>query len=121
MLLVGCDDLLCGNEVVRRVDAPDGKHSAVLFERDCGATTGFSTQISILDAGEKPSGGGNAFIADGGRRATWGGPWADMEWLAADRLRIRHDPQVRLFKSEANVSGVAISYETAEPPQAATP
>lgn len=39
-----------------------------------------------------------------------------MEWLAADRLVVRHDPQAQLFKSEANVSGVTISYETAEPP-----
>lgn len=68
-LLGGCNDFLCGNEVIRRLDAPDGKHSAVLFQRDCGATTGFSTQISILDVGEDPSGGGNAFIADGGRGA----------------------------------------------------
>ncbi|MFN3943869.1 MAG: hypothetical protein ACK4K7_02920 [Allosphingosinicella sp.] len=39
MALGGCSDG-CANQVVGRADAPDGQRSAVMFQRDCGATTG---------------------------------------------------------------------------------
>jgi hypothetical protein len=62
-LNAGCD--LCGNEEAFRVPSPDGKIEAVVFERDCGATTDFSTQISILPKGASvQSGAGNALTAD---------------------------------------------------------
>ena len=37
----------CGNDLVKEVPSPNGKMKAVVFQRDCGATTGFSTQISL--------------------------------------------------------------------------
>ena len=38
----------------------------MVFQRDCGATTGFSTQISILGAAQELSNvSGNIFIMDG--------------------------------------------------------
>jgi hypothetical protein len=87
----------------------------VLFQRDCGATTGFSTHISVLDANDKPSGRGNAFIADddhgAARVGDWEGSWAEMKWLSADRLLIRYAPKSRLFKQEQRVSGVTITYQ----------
>ena len=56
---------ICGNRIAREVSSPDGKWKAVLYERDCGATTDFSTQVSILrqrqDVGND---NGNVFIAD---------------------------------------------------------
>ena len=42
---------LCGTTIRRVVSAPSGKATAVIFERDCGATTSFSTQISIVPDG----------------------------------------------------------------------
>jgi len=33
---------MCGNEIYSVVVSPNKKHKAVLFQRDCGATTGFS-------------------------------------------------------------------------------
>ncbi|WP_077145017.1 hypothetical protein [Sphingopyxis sp. KK2] len=113
-LVGGCDDG-CGNEIITRSDATGGAHSAVMFNRNCGATTGFTTQISIVPSGEQPSGAGNAFVADDDHGAAttgdWGGPWAEMTWLAPDHLRIRYVPKSRLFKQEENVSDVKISYE----------
>lgn len=62
--------------------SPDGQREAVMFQRDCGATTGYSTQISVLDHGETQVGGGNAFRADDNHGVAavgeWQGPWADM-------------------------------------------
>ena len=114
MMCSGCSDA-CQNTVASRSLSPDGNHAAVLFQRDCGATTGFSTQISILDADGKPSGGGNAFVADddhgAARVGNWEGSWAEMKWLSTERLLIRYAAKSRLFKQKESVSGVSITYQ----------
>jgi hypothetical protein len=113
----GCSDG-CGNSIVSRSASPDGRRVAVLFQRDCGATTGFSTQISILPAGEQALEAGNAFRADDGhgaaRAGDWGGPWAEMAWLSADHLRIRYAARSRLLRQRDEVDGVMVTYRQAE-------
>lgn len=57
---------MCSNEIYSELLAPNNEQKAVIFQRDCGATTGFSTQISIIKsdsplANEK----GNVFIIRG--------------------------------------------------------
>jgi hypothetical protein len=110
----GCSDA-CQNTVASRSRSPNGALTAVLFQRDCGATTGFSTQISILRPDDKPTGGGNAFIANDDRGAardgSWEGSWAETKWLAPDHLLIRYAAKSRLFKRSDSVSGVKITYE----------
>lgn len=110
----GCSDA-CQNTVASSRPSPDGALVAVLFQRDCGATTGFSTQISILQPDDKPTGGGNAFIADddhgAARVGSWEGSWAEASWLAPDHLLIRYAPKSRLFKRIDSVSGVKITYQ----------
>jgi hypothetical protein len=113
LTLAGCADV-CSDTVVQRMIAPDRRHTAVMFQRDCGATTGFSTQISILSAGERLAGSGNAYRADDHGKAAdgkWGGPWAEMHWLTPDRLVVRYAAKSRVFQSDASVSGVVVSYE----------
>jgi Family of unknown function (DUF5412) len=41
---------LYGNEIFQEVYSPDNQYKAIAFQRDCGATTGFSTRVSILPA-----------------------------------------------------------------------
>ena len=114
LILGGCSDT-CGNTVVLRLLAPDERHEAVMFQRDCGATTGFSTQISILDPGRDVSGAGDAFRADADHGAAqtgaWGGPWADMKWLSSEHLLVRYAAKSRLFEHDEDVSGVRITYQ----------
>lgn len=114
MFCSGCTDA-CQNTVASRSLSPDGKHVAVLFQRDCGATTGFSTQISILDPSGSPSGSGNTFIADddhgAARVGSWDGSWAETKWLSADRLLVRYAAKSRLFKQNERVSDVNIIYQ----------
>jgi hypothetical protein len=87
---------------------------AVTFERNCGATTDFSTQISVLSSGRSPSGSGNAFRADTNHneaeRESWGGPWASARWLGNERLEISYDAQARTFATEPSVGSVQITY-----------
>lgn len=110
----GCSDT-CENSVAARVVSPDGQREAVMFQRDCGATTGYSTQISVLDNGETPAGGGNAFRADDNHGVAavgeWQGPWADMRWVAPDRLLIRYASKSRIFEQAAEVNGIVINYQ----------
>ena len=54
----------CVNKVYKSVPSPDHAYKIILFERDCGATTGYSTHISILKINEALDDGGNIFIAD---------------------------------------------------------
>jgi hypothetical protein len=112
MLLAGGCSNTCRNEVVSIATAPGGKHQVAMFSRDCGATTGYSTQVSVLDTGDAPTGAGNALVADGGTVATaWGGPWVEVAWLGPDRLLIRYDSRARIFQKPGSVDGVAISYQ----------
>lgn len=110
----GCSDT-CENSIAARVASPDGEREAVIFQRDCGATTAYSTQISVLNNGETPDGGGNAFRADDNHGVAaigeWQGPWADMRWVAPDRLLIRYASKSRIFEQAAEVNGVEIDYQ----------
>lgn len=121
LLPVGCGGdrvSLCDNSIIGRVASPDGAREAVLFQRNCGATTGLSSQISILRRGEQPNGAGTAFIADTdhGRAAAagWGGPWAELSWRSPTLLAVRYDRRARIFRSEASVRGVTIRYEAVD-------
>jgi hypothetical protein len=40
----------CGVDVFDTLTSSDGRHKAVRFGVDCGATTGFNTQLSIVPA-----------------------------------------------------------------------
>lgn len=60
------EDTMCNNYLVAETASPnkDKKQKAILFTRDCGATTSFSTQISLLEDGEPLANEeGNIFIA----------------------------------------------------------
>jgi hypothetical protein len=110
----GCS-AACRDTVASSSHSPDGGLAAVLFQRDCGATTGFSTQISILRADERPNGSGNVFIADddhgAARAGSWEGSWAETKWLAPGHLLIRYAAKSRLFKHIDSVFGVKITYQ----------
>lgn len=57
---------LCGSEIFQEVYSPNGKNKVVVFQRDCGATTGFRTHISVLRSDTiLKNQTGNVFQADG--------------------------------------------------------
>jgi|SRR5207247_735561 len=106
-LLQGCG--LCSNDEVARVASPDSKLEAVVFQRDCGATTGFSTQVSVVPKGSPlPDQGGNVFVADTDHgkapSASWGGPPVDVAWSSQRTLKLVTHPEARTFHKESSVS-----------------
>ena len=107
---------LCGNTVVAEAVSPDQHLKAVVFQRDCGATTGFSTQVSVIGAQDAlPNESGNAFTADGNRGAVpasaAGGPVVQVRWVSGRALVVTHHAGARVFTQKDAVSGAAVAYE----------
>jgi len=106
---------MCGVSLVSRVPSPDGRWEAVLFERDCGATTDFATHVSLLSAGAKlPNKPGNVFTADSdhGQAPLVAGNVINVsiKWAGRDSLEVRYDRRARVFSQEPKVQGVSIVY-----------
>lgn len=98
----------CSNTIVAEVPSPSGEMRAVVFERDCGATTGLSAQVSLLRRGERLSNtGGNALAVDSGHT-----PFLPLEvkpeWVSDRVLRLAYDPRLRTFARETAVAGVTL-------------
>ena len=102
--LFGCSSG-CENEVTKVVDSPSGKFKAVTFGRGCGATTGFNTQVSIVDADTSvPDGTGNVMIVDDEVPL-------EIRWLSDNELAVSGWRRTQVFKQEASVNGVRIRYD----------
>jgi len=102
--LIGCD-AMCENEQVASVSSPSGSARAVVFNRNCGATTGFNAQVSILSGTEKlPNDGGNALILDGSAPLR-------VHWASESRVTVSRLGSAQVFKQESKVGAVVVSYE----------
>ncbi len=113
----------CGSTWLTEEISPDQTRKAVVFERDCGATTDFSTQAAILkryDTIEKsaPGGGRSFFIADtdhGSAPAGPGGcPEVRLRWIDAHTLEVQYQMFAHVTRAEAQVGDVEIIYRTLE-------
>lgn len=95
----------CENQIQQQLPSPDHRFQAILFSRECGATTRQNSQISILSEKTKlPDDGANVFISD--RQDL------TLYWSGENTLHIVRDPAVRAYKSEPRVGGVAVVYES---------
>ncbi|RVU35341.1 hypothetical protein EOE67_14280 [Rheinheimera riviphila] len=89
----------CGSEPYKSVVSPNGKYKAVIYQFDCGATTGFSTQISILGANEDlEESGGNVFSSDG--HPNDAAP--EVRWVSDHQLNIHQRAGFRVYKQEVS-------------------
>jgi hypothetical protein len=108
-------DDMCGNKIIRTEFSPDKKYKIVIFSRDCGATTDFSTQVSILKVAEKlENESGNIFSAD----SEHGKAKIDennivaikSKWINNNKVIITYDKNARLFKTENSFNEIEIEY-----------
>jgi hypothetical protein len=90
----------------RVLPSPDAKANLVVFEVDCGATTSFNTQVSIVPSGAKFS------------RETYPPFFVVKErhelvaaWVGDRQVEIvvPHDEQV--YRQDSMVSGIAVIYK----------
>jgi hypothetical protein len=113
MICTACDP--CENLVLQEEPAPSGAQKAVVFQRQCGALGGASTQISVLPASAKPFAGGNIFGADANADQSLetqsGEPSISVKWLGEQELQITYDARVRVFQSEKALGNVTVTYD----------
>jgi hypothetical protein len=107
----------CGAEIMERIQSPNGHLSAVVFNYDCGATTGFNTQISLLKPSEVPNSPGTVFVIDDNNgqvteNYSKGGPKVRITWVSDNKLKIEHPNFSRVFKQEKLNAGISIEYST---------
>jgi len=108
-------------EVVGDVPSPDGKWDVVLMVRNAGATTDYSTQLSVVPAHGRLSREialgrpGNVFIADGNHGAVAvdnrGRIHVDVVWQSPNVVLITFPPSSRVFKQERRFQSVIINYD----------
>jgi hypothetical protein len=105
----------CGNEILSDVRAPGNGHRAVVFQRDCGATTGFSTQVSVIRGSRRlPNEPGNVFIADDSTTAAGSNDtlFVQAQWIDSALLEIHHDTRARVLTADSLVEGIRIHFLT---------
>lgn len=127
-LVISCGSLdPCGNDVLARVPSPNGSHQAVVFERDCGATTGFSTQVSIVESDEtflqqpstwRATEQGNVLIIDDDHGAApqgpGGGPKVDVAWSGEAQLVLTYHPRARVSRAVERIDDIRVRHQRAE-------
>ena len=110
----GLGDSWCGNDLLSSAQSPDARWNAVVFTRSCGATTGYGTQVSLLQPGRPlPDHAGNVFIVAGGNGAPTGpggGPVVWVSWEPGGRLVQTYHPAVRVFRQRSSHRAVFIEY-----------
>lgn len=94
----------CEDAVKTEMVSPNGRYMVSIIERDCGATTDFSTLGHIQRKGQKLNVDTGIFLVLAGR-------WDVIaEWKGETNLIVRI-PKAEIFKRETSVDGVAIEYE----------
>jgi hypothetical protein len=108
------DDILeysgiaCATTIKRAVPSPDATRTAVIFERECGATTPFNTQVSLVPKGQSfsprryPS-----FLSIGGQHAL------AIRWVGERALEVDLPKTDRVFRNETTVDDVSVAYLSA--------
>ena len=103
-VLAGCDGL-CSNEPIASVTSPSDAHKVVVFTRGCGATTGWSTQVSILRGSEHLwNESGNTLVVEGKSPVS-------VDWKSDSVVTLSGMSSGRLFKQERAVNGITVTYE----------
>ena len=97
---------MCEYTVISSFASPNNQWQAVLFERSCGATTGFTSQVSIIESGDSLSNvdSGNIYIAEGYPKGYL------LTWESAKTLQVTGGSG-KIYKKEQMHKGVSISYE----------
>lgn len=98
------DSSACENNVKQEAISPDGRLKIVVFSRDCGATTGFNSQATILRVGDRlPDQAGSVFITDKDD--------VTVKWDGPDRIRVSMKGYGEDFMKKSSVIGIEIVYE----------
>ncbi|MEK3889338.1 hypothetical protein [Bacillus sp. FSL K6-3431] len=102
---IGLDFLfggMCENEIIQQSNSQSEKKTAYIFIRDCGATTGYSYHLSILNQNkELKNKSGNTFVSD---------QEFSIEWQSNKSLKIYYNDSVNTYEMDKRVNGVKVEY-----------
>ena len=108
ILLASCSsEPVCQNELQGRSISPDGKWSAVIFSRNCGATVGRNYQVSIVPGGAAPTGKGNVLVADGVPS------YSDRlkpVWSGSESVTVPIPSEARVFTKSSEVGVIKVKF-----------
>ena len=102
----------CVDNVQSEWLSPSGKLKAIVYVRDCGATTGFSTKIAIVrpSATTPPYSDGIVFSADNASFDP-ARPVVKPDWVAENHLKLRYACDVELNQLTNFVENVHVQFE----------
>jgi hypothetical protein len=106
LVLSGCslvDGLSCSTEVQRQAASPGHLYVATTFHRECGATSGFNTQVSIRRTSEAFDPKEGQVLAIAGRHVL------SVVWATDKHLQIALPPD-RVYNEQTQWEGVKIEY-----------
>lgn len=96
---------MCSNEPIAEIASPSGKSKAIVFHRNCGATTGANTQVAVLPSySSLPNIPGNTLIVDGDMPLK-------VRWNSESSLSISGMGTARVSKRQESVADVTIAYD----------
>jgi hypothetical protein len=115
------NDDFCGESQIAESVAPGGKVKAVVFSRDCGATTEFNSHVALIPSDSSLSTESKSFLGvraffsadcNNGRApaGTGGGPEVRIRWVSDTRIEIQHHNAVRIIQAASSSKGVVVDY-----------
>ena len=114
-LFVGClvsCDFGAKNILIDEKMSPNGENKIVVFQRDAGATTGFSIQVSVLKSNKnlKNSDKGNIFVIAGNKTDFESGKLFDISWVDEKTLNITLHSDKKVYKQVEKLENISILY-----------
>ncbi len=108
-MIAGCSLYDCGNDIYQRLDSRDRSYKILKYSRDCGATTGVSTQISLLPFKKELSNeeSGNVFVCD----AYISDSMVKVQWVDDSSVLIIYNKGLEVFKKNSTINGITIKYK----------
>lgn len=107
----------CGNEILESLNSPNGTKKVVVFVRNCGATTDWSTQASIIGIDDALSSNdtGNAMIIDpdyGKAKPLAIKGWAIIKakWENPNLLNLHHSKDAAVYFQDEKIGNVEIKF-----------
>jgi hypothetical protein len=109
---LGCAADPCGTEILAEAASQDAQIKAVLFLRNCGATTGYVTAVSLVSPDEslgddrqffRPARLGNVFRAEQAGDVV-------IRWQSPRELLISYSLDAKVHLQERSRGAISISY-----------
>lgn len=111
---------MCAQTIIEQVPSPSGKLKAIVYQIDCGATTGFNSHVSIVRSNDVVSSEAELpksfFAIDSNHgqapEGTDHSPEVRLTWWSDEHLEIQHHDQARVIRAETSADAVRIGYST---------